>query len=75
MSDGQDKSDKGSDVASTAARLRIQNADVAIIFKETCLKEHLLPIYTLNITSNGADNQNKRRRQKPSDEQRKDFMN
>ena len=51
---------------------KIINADLCITFNEICTRENLLPIYTLNIPSDGAVTRGKRRR--PSDEERKEFM-
>ena len=51
---------------------KIINAELSITFNETCIRENLLPAYTLNINSDGAVS--KARRQRPSDKERIDFM-
>ena len=50
---------------------KIINTDLSITFNEICLRENLLPKYTLNIPSDGAVT---RRQQRPTDEVRKEFM-
>ena len=51
---------------------KIINAELSITFNETCIRENLLPTYTLNINSDGAVST--ARRQRPSDKERVDFM-
>ena len=53
---------------------KIINTELAITFNEICLRENLLPIYTLNIPCDGAESQNIRRRRRPSDDERKNLM-
>ena len=50
---------------------KIINAELSITFNETCIRENLLPTYTLNINSDGAVST--ARRQRPSDNERVDF--
>ena len=53
---------------------KIINAELSITFNETCLRERLLPIYTLNIPRDGAVNLSRRQRRRPSNEERFSFM-
>ena len=53
---------------------KITNAELSITFNETCLRERLLPVYTLNIPSDGAVNLSRKQRRRPSNEQRFSFM-
>ena len=53
---------------------KIVNAELAITFNETCIRENLLPIYTLNIHGDGAVNHSRRRRRRPTNQERTNFM-
>ena len=53
---------------------KIINAELAITFNTICLRENLLPIYTLNTHSDGAVIPDTRRRRRPSDDERKNLM-
>ena len=53
---------------------KIINAELAITFNEICLRENLLPIYTLNIHGDRAEIHSKRRRWRPSDDERRNLM-
>ena len=53
---------------------KIINAQLAITFNEICIRERLLPKYTLNIPCDGAVNTSRRRRRSPNNEERTSFM-
>ena len=53
---------------------KLCNAELAVTFNKTCIKENLLPVYTLNIPRDEAASNQHRGRGRPSDEERRGYM-
>ena len=54
---------------------KLCNAELSVTFNKACIKENLLPIYTLNIPRDeAANNQQHRGRGRPTDEERRGYM-
>ena len=53
---------------------KLCSTELSITFNEICLRENLLPVYTLNIPRDGAEENNLRRRERPSDQERRTYM-